>query len=80
MGGWGVSGTTVKWLRCYHGDSNEGTQDTLEGWRRRRGLGRGGGERRESNGGEDGGGQKLRERDRKCTRPAGFFTLRQTDC
>lgn len=59
----------------------KGTQDTLGGWRRR-GLGRGGGERRESDGGEDGGGQKLRERDRKCTRPAGFFffTLRQTDC
>lgn len=30
MGGWGgVSRTTVKWLRCYHGDSNEGSQDTL---------------------------------------------------
>lgn len=32
MGGWGgVSGTTVKWLRCCHGDSNEGSQDSLRG-------------------------------------------------
>lgn len=67
-----MPGTTVKWWRCYHGDSNEGTQDTLGGWRRR-GLGRGGGGRRESDGEGDGGGQKLRERDRECKRPAGFL-------
>lgn len=74
-GGWGgVPGTTVKWLRCYHGDSNEGTQDTLGGWRRR-GLGRGGGRRRKSDGEGGGGGQKLRERDRKCKRPAGFLFI-----
>lgn len=62
MGGWGgVSRTTVKWLRCYHGDSNEGSQDTLGVCRRRRrGLGRGGGGRRESDGEEDWGEQKLK--------------------
>lgn len=27
----GVSGTAVKWLRCYHGDSHEGSQDTPGG-------------------------------------------------
>lgn len=55
MGGWGgVSGTTVKWLRCYYGDSNEGSQDTLGG-RRRMGLGRVRGGRGESDGKEDGG-------------------------
>lgn len=52
--GWGgVSRTTVKWLRCYHGDSNEGSQDTPGVWRRRRGLGTGGGGTRESDGEED---------------------------
>lgn len=55
-GGWRVvSRTTVKWLRCYHSDSNEGSQDTLGGCRRR-GLGRGGGGRRESDGKEERGG------------------------
>ena len=51
-----MSGTTVKWLRCYHGNSNEGSQDTLGGLRRR-GFGRGRGGRRESDGKEDGGGR-----------------------
>lgn len=81
-GGWGgVSGTTVKWLRCYHGDSNEGSQDTLGGWRRR-GLGRGGGGRRESDGEGDGESEIESWRWRKYKRPAGFFPffmLRQTD-
>lgn len=64
-----MSRTTVKWLRCYHSDSNEGSQDTLGGCRRR-GLGRGGGGRRESDGKKDWGGQKLKAGERK--RPAGF--------
>lgn len=66
-----MSRTTVKWLRCYHSDSNEGSQDTLGGCRRR-GLGRGGGGRRESDGKEEGGGSEIESwRGRK--RPAGFY-------
>lgn len=74
----GVSRTTVKWLRCYHGDNNEGTQDTLGGWRGR-GLGRGRGERRESDGEEDGR-EIVRWRGSKYEdcRVCFFFTLRQT--
>lgn len=76
MGGWGgVSGTTVKWLRCYHGDSNEGSQDTLGGWRRR-GLGRGGGGKRRVMVKRivGGGGQKLKAGEGE-KRPTGFFFL-----
>lgn len=80
MGGWGGgSGTTVKWLRCCHGDDNEGSQDTLGGWRGRGLVGLEGG-RRESDGGEI-----VSWRRRKCKKAAGFvfggfFTLRQTQC
>lgn len=47
-----VSGTTVKWFKRRHGNSNEGSQDTLGGCRRR-GLGKGWG-RREIDGKEGG--------------------------
>lgn len=84
MGGWGgVSGTTVKWLRCYHGDSNEGSQDTLGGWRKRRGLGRGGRGRRESDGegvkGGGGGGQKLKAGEGENIRGLQGFFYTQTN-
>lgn len=75
MGEWkGVSRTTVKWLRCYHDYSNEGSQDTL-GAQRRRGSGKGGGGRNESDGEEYRGGGKIEKwREGKCKRPAGLFS------
>lgn len=41
-----VSRTTFKWLRCFHGNSNEGSQDTLGGYRRKSMCRGGGGEGR----------------------------------
>ena len=74
----GVSGTTVKWLRCYHGDSNEGVSGHPGGTTEGEEGSLGGGRRREKGkwwwrGWE--GQEWWSWRGRKYTRPAGFFLV-----